>query len=329
MAAVEAFEVLRPGMLTTVQDLGRPGFARYGVAPSGALDGFALRVANLLVGNSEDAAAIETTILGLRLKALRDLVVAVTGADLKPTRGREPLAMWRSHRIRAGEIIAFPGPAGGMRSYIALSGGIEVPPVLGSRSTSLPSGFGGVAGRALRKGDILRHVDPGNGLRFAGQAFDPAWIPPYPSRWRLKVLWGPQDEQFADGAREAFVTGVFRVSQDSDRTGIRLKGPAIPHRPGLSESILSEGVIAGAIQVPGDGQPIIILSETTTGGYRKIATLISADLPLLGRIMPGSEVTFSAVTVDEAVQALRESGEIIAAFKKRLATIRHGGMMAG
>jgi len=321
MAAVETFEVLRPGILTTVQDLGRPGFARYGVAPSGALDGFALRVANLLVGNTEDAAALETAVMGLRLKALQDVVVAVTGANLKPMRGREPLAMWRSHRIRAGEVIAFPGPAGGMRSYIAVSGGIDVTPVLGSRSTNLPSGFGGVAGRALRKGDILYRAVVENELRFAGRAFEPAWIPLYPSRWRLRVVWGPQDDQFTEEGRQAFVTGIFRVSPDSDRTGIRLKGPAVSHRPGLSESIISEGVIAGAIQVPGDGQPIVILAETTTGGYRKIATVISADLPLLGRIMPGNEVAFSAVTLDEAVQALRESEEKIGEFKKRLAAL--------
>jgi len=321
MAAVETFEVLRPGILTTVQDLGRPGFARYGVAPSGALDGFALRVANLLVGNPENAAALETAVMGLRLKALRDSVVAVTGADLKPMRGREPLAMWRSQRIHAGEVIAFPGPAGGMRSYITVSGGIDVTPVLGSRSTNLPSGFGGVAGRALRKGDVLRRAVMEDELRFAGRVFEPEWVPLYPSRWRLRVVWGPQDDQFTEDGRQAFVTGIFRVSPDSDRTGIRLKGPAVSHRPGLSESIISEGVIAGAIQVPGDGQPIIILAETTTGGYRKIATVISADLPLLGRIMPGNEVAFSAVTLDEAVQALLESEEKIGEFKKRLAAL--------
>ena len=321
MAAIDTFEVLHPGILTTVQDLGRLGFARYGVAPSGALDGFALRVANLLVGNPEDAAAIETAVMGLRLKALRDLVVAVTGANLKPMWDKESLAMWRSHRIRAGDVIAFPGPAGGMRSYIAVSGGIDVPPVLGSRSTSLPSGFGGVAGRALRKGDILRRTFMENELRFAGRTFEPIGIPEYPSRRRLRVVWGPQDDQFAEDGRQAFVTGIFSVSPDSDRTGIRLKGPAVSHRPGLSESIISEGVIAGAIQVPGDGQPIIILAETTTGGYRKIATVISADLPLLGQIMPGNEVAFSAVTLDEAIQALRESEEKIGEFKKRLAAL--------
>jgi antagonist of KipI len=321
VAAVDTFEVLHPGILTTVQDLGRPGFARYGVAPSGALDGFALRVANLLAGNPEDAAALETAVMGLRLKALRDVVVAVTGADLKPIRGREPLAMWRSHRIRAGEVIAFPGPAGGMRSYISVSGGIDVTPVLGSRSTNLTSGFGGVAGRALRKGDILRRTVVENELRFAGRAFEPARVPEYPSRWRLRVVWGPQDDQFAEDGRQTFVTGIFRVSPDSDRTGIRLKGPAVSRHPGLSESIISEGVIAGAVQVPGDGQPIIILAETTTGGYRKIATVISADLPLLGQIMPGNEVAFSAVTLNEAVQALRESEEKIGEFKKRLAAM--------
>jgi biotin-dependent carboxylase-like uncharacterized protein len=207
-----------------------------------------------------------------------------------------------------------------MRSYIAVSGGIDVPPVLGSRSTNLPSRFGGVAGRALRKGDILRRAVVENELQFAGRAFEPAWVPVYPSRWRLRVVWGPQDDQFTEDGRQAFLTGIFRVSPDSDRTGIRLKGPAVSHRPGLSESIISEGVIAGAIQVPGDGQPIIILAETTTGGYRKIATVISADLPLLGQIMPGNEVAFSVVTLDEAVQALRESEEKIGEFKKRLAT---------
>ena len=321
MAAVDAFEVLRPGILTIVQDLGRSGFARYGVAPSGALDGFALRVANLLVGNPEGAAALETAVMGLRLKALRDVVVAVTGADLKPMKGREPLAMWRSHQIRTGEVIAFTGPASGMRSYIAVCGGIEVPPVLGSRSTNLSSGFGGVAGRALRKGDILLCTIVENELRFAGRIFEPAWIPEYPSRWRLRVVWGPQDDQFTEDGRQAFVTGSFSVSPDSDRTGIRLKGPAVARRPNLPESIISEGVIAGAIQIPGDGQPIIILAETTTGGYRKIATVISADLPLLGQIMPGNEVAFRAVALDEALRALQEMEKKIGAFKKRLAAL--------
>jgi len=321
VAAVDTFEVLHSGILTTVQDLGRPGFARYGVAPSGALDSFALRVANLLAGNPEDAAAMETAVMGLRLKALRDVVVAVTGANLKPLRGREPLTTWRSHRIRAGEVIAFSGPASGMRSYIAVSGGIDVTPVLGSRSTNLSSGFGGVAGRALRKGDILRSAVVENDPRFAGRAFEPAWVPKYPSRWRLRVIWGPQDDQFTEEARRTFVTGIFGVSPDSDRTGVRLKGPAVARQPGLPESIISEGVIAGAIQIPGDGQPIIILGETATGGYRKIATVISADLPLLGQVMPGNEVVFSAVTLDEAVQALQESEEKIGEFKKRLAAL--------
>jgi antagonist of KipI len=321
MAAVDTFEVLRPGILTTVQDLGRPGFARYGVGPSGALDVFALRVANLLAGNPEDAAALETAVMGLRIKALRDAVVAVTGADLKPMKDREPLAMWRSHRIRAGEVIAFPGPAGGMRSYVAASGGFEVEPVLGSRSTNLPSGFGGFAGRALRQGDILRCAVVENESRFAGRAFEPARIPEYPSRWRLRVVWGPQDDQFAEDGRQAFVSGTFTVSPDSDRTGIRLKGPAVARRPGLTESIISEGVIAGAIQIPGDGQPIIILGETATGGYRKIATVISADLPLLGRIMPGNEVAFSAVSLDEAVWALRKLEDEIEGFKKKLTAL--------
>ncbi len=318
MAGVNTFEVLSPGILSTVQDLGRFGCARYGVAASGALDGFAARVGNLLVGNAEDAAVVETTLMGLRIKAERDAVVAVTGGDLQARKGGEPLAGWRSHLVREGESISFAGPVSGFRSYLAVAGGIQAATVMGSRSTNLASGFGGFQGRPLRKGDILAVEPVKDPLRFAGRAFTPEWVPLYCSPWRLRVVWGPQDDHFSEEGKQTFVTAAFTVSPDSDRTGIRLKGPVVSRMPGLEESIISEGILSGAIQVPGDGQPIIILGETASGGYRKIATVISADLPLLGQITPGDEVAFEAVSMDAAVQALREMEDKIDRFKRSL-----------
>jgi len=310
--------VLSPGIMSTVQDLGRFGCARYGVAASGALDGFAVRVGNLLVGNAENAAVVETTLMGLRIKALRDAVVAVTGGDLQARKGSEPLAVWRSHLVREGESISFLGSASGLRSYLAVAGGFHAETVMGSRSTNLASGFGGFQGRPLRKGDILAVEPVKDAVRFAGRALTPEWVPGYSSPWRLRVVWGPQDDHFSEEGQRTFVTAAFAVSPDSDRTGIRLKGPVVTRKPGMEESIISEGILSGAIQIPGDGQPIIILGETASGGYRKIATVISADLPLLGQITPGDEVAFEAVSMDAAVQALREMEDKIDTVKRSL-----------
>ena len=318
MAGVNTFEVLSPGIMSTVQDLGRFGCARYGVAASGALDGFAVRVGNLLVGNDENAAVVETTLMGLRIKVLRDTVVAVTGGDLQARTGGETLPGWRSHRVREGETIAFSGPLSGFRSYLAVAGGIHVAPVMGSRSTNLASGFGGFEGRPLRKGDILAVEPVKDAVRCADRGFMPEAVPAYASPWRLRVVWGPQDDHFSEAGKLTFMSAPFTVSPDSDRTGIRLKGAVVARKPGMEESIISEGILSGAVQVPGDGQPIIILGETASGGYRKIATVISADLPLLGQITPGDEVSFEAVTMDEAIRALREMEEKIGKLKGSL-----------
>jgi len=205
-----------------------------------------------------------------------------------------------------------------LRSYLAVAGGIHVPAVMGSRSTNLSTGFGGFDGRPLRKGDILSAEPLKDAARFADRSFMPEAVPAYASPWRLRVVWGPQDDHFSEEGRQTFVTAAFTVSPDSDRTGIRLKGPAVTRKPGMEESIISEGILSGAIQVPGDGQPIIILGETASGGYRKIATVISADLPLLGQITPGDEVAFEAVSMAEAVQALREVERKLEKFKRSL-----------
>ena len=256
--------------------------------------------------------------LGLRIKAVRDAVVAVTGGDLQARKSSESLPMWRSHLVREGETISFSGPTSGFRSYLAVAGGIHAATVMGSRSTNLASGFGGFQGRPLRKGDILAVEPVKDAVRFADRCFMPEAVPFYSSPWHLRIVWGPQDDHFSEEGKQTFVTAVFTVSPDSDRTGIRLKGPVVARKPGMEESIISEGILSGAIQIPGDGQPIIILGETTSGGYRKIATVISADLPLLGQITPGDEVAFEPVSMEDALQALREMEEKIDKFKRSL-----------
>jgi antagonist of KipI len=313
---VDTLEVMAPGPLTTVQDRGRYGYGRYGVAPSGALDSFSLRVANLLVDNPENEACLEITLPGFRMKALREVAVAVTGADLQAYHDGKPLQMWTSCVLEKGSSLSLKGIKSGCRTYLAMGGGISLPEVMASKSTNLSSGFGGLEGRPLRKGDTLASTSPRLHLNTAGRAFPQAWIPLYNKEAHLRVILGPQDDQFSENGKRTFLNSTYHVSPDSDRTGIRLAGSIVERSPEAGESIISEGVISGAIQVPGDGQPIIILTETVTGGYRKIATVITADLPLLGQLKPGDRVTFAQVSLDDAYKEHREMEERITRFRE-------------
>ena len=318
MAAGPILEILSPGALTSVQDLGRYGHGRYGVAPSGALDTFSLRIANLLVGNREDQACLEAMLLGPRIKVLADTAIAVTGGNLAPHRNKQPIKMWRTHHFKKNDVLTFKAPINGFRAYIAISGGIDVPEVMNSRSTNLPSGFGGVDGRPLKKGDFLNSEYSPDNLDVTALSFKSVDRPVYPRKWSIRVIWGPQDDHFPDDSRNNFLDAVYEMSPESDRTGIRLQGPVIERKPDIEESIISEGVISGSIQIPGDGKPIIILGETVSGGYRKIATVISADLPLLAQIKPGDEIQFNAVSLESAQQALHDLEDKIRDFKNSL-----------
>jgi antagonist of KipI len=318
MAAIGVLQVLAPGLLTTVQDRGRIGFGRFGVAPSGALDSVAMRVGNLLVDNPEAEAVLELTLPGFKATILSDAVAALTGADLGLHINGKPFGPWRSYRLYPGDILSLETLNSGCRSYLALGGGLQVPVVLGSRSTNLSSEFGGLDGRPLRSGDILKADSPRHYLHAAGRKFDLNTIPSYRNYWELRVVMGPQDDHFIEEACEKFLTADYQVSPKSDRTGIRLQGPRATVREGHAESIISEGIIAGAVQVPGDGQPIIVLGETVSGGYRKIATVISADLHLLGQVLPGDRVRFQAVTPREARQALWRQEGMIGRFRDSL-----------
>ena len=205
----KVIEVLAPGPLTTIQDLGRFGYGRYGVPPSGALDSFSLRAANLLVGNPEREACLEITMFGSRIKALRDVAVAVTGGDLKPFCNDRPFGMWTSSILKEGDMLSFRGMKCGYRSYLAIGGGISLPEVLGSRSTNLSSGFGGFDGRPLKKGDILTAHSPHLHLVTAGRSLPQDLIPPYTGTWRLRVIQGPQDDQFTPAGRDTFLGNAF------------------------------------------------------------------------------------------------------------------------
>ena len=304
--------------MTTVQDLGRFGHARYGVAPSGVLDTFAARVANLLVDNPEDEACLEITLSGLELGVLAEMVIAVTGGHLGAHLNGRPIRTWRSLKAVPGDLLSFDGLEFGCRAYLSVGGGIEVPHVLDSKCTNLGSGFGGLEGRALQAGDVICGRDPQLHLGSADRHFDGNLVPAYPNDWQVRVLLGPQEDQFSESGLQTLLQAVYFVSQRSDRTGIRLEGPVIQTRRDQPDSIVSEGVVCGAIQVPGDGMPIIILNETISGGYRKIATVISADLPLTAQMVPGDRVVFQAVSLREAREALWRVEERIARLRNRL-----------
>jgi biotin-dependent carboxylase-like uncharacterized protein len=315
LGRVAAFEVLEPGILTTIQDLGRYGFSQFGVPPSGALDPFSFRVGNLLVGNPEGEASIETTVMGLKLKALREVVMAVTGGDLSPRLNEEPLEMWRTHLLVEGDIINFKKVRTGCRAYLAASGGLIFSQVMGSRSTYLSGKFGGLDGRALKKGDILFAPDIRSPLSQLGFRFPGDWIPQFDKEALLRVIPGPQDHHFTEKGLQTLSSSFYQVTPQCDRMGVRLDGPKIERRSDVEESIISEGLIAGAIQVPGDGKPIIILTELVTGGYTKIATVISMDLSKVAQLKPGDRVRFAPVSVEEAHQLLREQEELLLRFK--------------
>lgn len=310
-----ALQVLDGGLLTTVQDLGRHGHERYGVPVAGAMDPFALRVANRLVGNLPQAAALEITLVGPRLRATTACLIAVAGADLSLRVNGWEMPPWVAIWVRQGWVVEFGERKTGCRAVLAVAGGIDVPPVMGSRSTYLNGGWGGFAGRSLRPGDLVslgqmpRHL-PGR----AGRPVPPGLLPAYSDAPEIRVVMGPQDGCFTREGIATFLSGEYRVTPASDRMGYRLQGPTIAHRE--TADILSDGTPLGAVQVPADGQPIVLMADRqTTGGYAKIATAISADIPLLAQCLPGqSRVRFAPVTVQEAQAHYREMIKAVEEF---------------
>jgi biotin-dependent carboxylase-like uncharacterized protein len=296
--------VTDPGPLTTVQDLGRPGYQRVGIPPSGPIDRVAFVLANRLVGNPDGAAGLEMTLRGPRLEVGRECVVAVTGGEMGFSVNGQAAPAWTAVRLRPGDAVAFRMVEAGCRAYLAVAGGLDTPPILGSRATYLRGQLGGVEGRPLRKGDGLPIGMPPAALdRLQGRAVPPSRRPAYPAQVDCRVILGPQDDRFTPEGIAAFLDGPYEVTPYSDRMGYRLKGPLITHARG--HDIFSDGIPLGGIQVPGEGQPIVLLVDRqTTGGYTKIATVISVDVGRLGQTRPGHRVRFRQVTLAEAHAAL-------------------------
>jgi antagonist of KipI len=273
---------------------------KYGIPASGAADRFSARVANLLAGNGPGATVLEITLFRLELLALEDLVIAITGGDLSPRVGKEPLPMWETVPIKNGDRISFSGRKGGFRAFLAVRGGFAGPQFLGSRSVFAR----GLMGNPLKAGEILETEKSRVQTPFHA-SLPPDLIPDFSLRPPLRVVLGPQQERFSPRGVETFLSSVYTVSPQSDRMGYRLEGPKIEHTQGAD--IISEAIARGAVQVPGDGLPIIMLWDAqVSGGYTKIANVISADLDGLAQVMPGEKLRFSAVTLEEAHQALGE-----------------------
>jgi biotin-dependent carboxylase-like uncharacterized protein len=267
------------------------------------MDPEAFLLANRLVGNPDGAAALECTLIGPRLEFTDDRLVAVTGADMVPSLNGGPTAPWTVFPVGAGDVLRLGPARAGVRAYIAVSGGIDTPPRLGSRSTYVRGRLGGVEGRALRKGDRL---PLGAGVAGRAEARVRAdRVPDYGGERELRVVLGPQDDRFTAAGIETFLGAAYEMLPASDRMGARFRGPRVEHVRG--HDILSDGVPLGAIQVVGDGQPIVLLADRqSTGGYTKIATVCSFDIGRLGQVKPGQSVRFVLVSVEEA-HALRRA----------------------
>jgi antagonist of KipI len=321
-------KILAPGLLTTVQDLGRVGFAKQGVSPSGAMDGNALRAVNLLVGNDEDAAGLEITSGGVSLELRERALVAIGGADLSPGISGVTLPSWRAIYVQDGSVVEFGEPRKGWRAYFAVAGGIDVPRVMGSRSTYLRARIGGLDGRPLHAGDILARGRPGAAAERA-MAESPSILGPLPFALTDRVLMrperlyrsgpirfvpGPHWDMMDVADRKAFVTHSFEISTRSDRMGYRLAGREL--RSAKGAELISTAVLTGTVQVPPGGEPIVLLADRqTTGGYPMVAQVIKADLGAVAQLRPGDEIRFVEIAIDDAHEALRCVENVVSELK--------------
>jgi len=294
--------VLQPGLLTTVQDLGRVGYQAFGVPVSGVMDPRAASIANILAGNDEGEAVLECTMLGPSLRFDKANCIAVTGGDLGPALDGKPIPNYTAVCVEAGQTLRFTGPKAGCRTFIAFAGGLDIPEVMGSRSTYLKAKIGGLEGRKLAKGDVIGFRAPRTELRrMGGRTLAPEFVPR--DVYTLRVVMGPQDVAFTDKGVGTFLGETYTVTPEFDRMGCRLEGPPVEHRG--SADIISDGIAFGAIQIPSSGQPIIMLADRqTTGGYTKIAHVISADFRILGQLKAGDRARFRRVSIGEAQEAL-------------------------
>lgn len=295
--------ILSPGLLSTIQDAGRFGYQSFGFSPGGAMDSTSLKLANLLVGNAPGDGAVEMTMLGVTLKSHCTTVISLTGADMEPTVNGTPIPMYEAVELHENDILSCKAAKSGLRTYLAIAGGFDLPLVMGSMSTNLKCQVGGLKGQALLPGDVLplRQSIP---LALLGRRSCPPQNS-YPEQIRIRVIPGPQEDAFTEAGIHTFLTEPYTVSHQSDRMGVRLEGSEIQNRSGVD--IISDGIAPGAVQIPASGTPIIMMADRqTTGGYAKIATVISTDLKKIAQARPGSKLRFEAVSMEEAVRLKRK-----------------------
>ena len=307
---METIKILDAGLLTTVQDLGRYGFQRYGVSASGVMDEYSAKIANKLVGNKVGEAVLETTLKGVQIEFLQNTAVAITGGNCDVTLNGTKIELWQSYLVNRGDILKMGICRSGLRNYLAFAGGIDVPIIMNSKSTNLKAKVGGFNGRKLMTGDIL---SVGVGSLEAPLTLNKHYIPTYSKDIKVGVILGQQDDYFTEAGIKTFLNETYTVTQESDRMGIRLSsvsGATIEHKNGAD--IISDGITFGAIQVPGSGQPIVMMADRqTTGGYTKIGNVISSDLAKLAQATPGTKVKFVEYTLEQAVQAIKNNDIII------------------
>jgi antagonist of KipI len=303
------FDVIKPGLLTTIQDLGRKGYQKYGLAVSGAVDHYAHRMANILVGNQENAATLEVTLIGPTLHVNENRIIAITGADLTPYVNNTPVPLWHSFTVNKGDTLSFKGYRSGCRAYIAVAGGIKVEDTLGSKSTDLISGVGGYFGRGLVKSDMIHAYEWRPYKKYFLRRLSPELVPTYSKKVNLRIILGPQDDAFTKNGIDTLLSAEYSVTKDADRMACRLDGPKIEHKIGAD--ILSEGMFMGAIQVPKSGKPILFQAgRPSVGGYTKVGGVITVDLPKVAQLKPSDSVTFEQVTLQEAQERLLEQEKI-------------------
>ena len=305
------------GPLTTVQDGGRLGFMSVGFSAGGAMDSYSMRLANILVGNEEGEGVLEMTFMGICCEFDSDSVIALTGADMSPLVNGEPIPRNEAVSVHAGDRLEMKMVVSGMRCYLAVAGGFDLEKAMGSLSTNLKCKIGGFMGRKLMAGDEipLKRSARLKGKRRAEVCED------YSEKITVRVILGPQDDYFTEKGKKTFFSSEYRVSDKSDRMGIRLSGNAVENKDGVD--IVSDAIAMGSVQIPASGEPIIMMADRqTTGGYAKIATVITADLPLLAQARPNDKLFFREVSYSQALKALKEREKSIKRIKRKLNFIK-------
>jgi len=303
---MEGFKVIKSGIFDTIQDLGRFGFQQYGMPVSGAMDSYALRVGNRLLGNEENEAGIEISTPGLSLEVLNQTVIAITGADFNPTINNSPAPIWEALEVKKGDIISFNQVKNGCYSYLLVAEGIDIPVVLGSKSTYVRGKIGGQKGRPLKKSDIINVGKANQELQnIVGRKVSAINLPTYHEENEIRVILGPQYDYFTKDGLYTFLNSFYEITANSDRMGYRLKGPEIENKNG--SDIITDGIPLGSIQVPLDGMPIVMLADRqTTGGYAKIATVISSDIDKFAQMKPRNKIKFTKINLEKAHQLFCE-----------------------